>query len=205
MAEAGVAHILEALQPPPFICDLELTSKAFAFAQERHAGQARSSDAAPFILHLLEVAVLLRNRGYPDEVVAAGLLHDTVEDGAALPEEIAGLFGPEVGDLVAACTEDPSIADYAERKAGLRTSVERGGPGAHAIYAADKVAKARELRAELTRAPETLTDPRIQARLDHYERSAEMLERVAPDLPLLGQLHFELWALRHLPPGAAGT
>ena len=185
---------------PPFIADLPLTCEALEYAVERHEGQRRDSDAAPFILHPLEVAVLLRNRGYGDEVVAAGLLHDAVEDTEATPEEIAGRFGDRVGALVEALSDDERIEDYGERKAALREQVEAAGEEAAAIYAADKVAKARELRAELGRRPSALDEPYIQARLEHYEASLTMLERVLPDSALPRQLRFELWALRTLPP-----
>ena len=188
------------IEAPPFIRGLDATCRAFAFAQERHAGQTRDSDAAPFILHPLEVAVLLRNRGYEDDVVAAGLLHDVVEDSGATADEIAERFGPRIGALVAACTDDPSIEPYAERKAALRAAVAGAGADAQAIYAADKVAKVRELRAELARDPGRADDPRTAARLAHYDASLAMLDREAPDQPLVRQLGFELWALRHLPP-----
>jgi (p)ppGpp synthase/HD superfamily hydrolase len=188
------------VEAPPFICDLELTCRAFDFAQQRHAGQTRDSDAAPFILHPLEVAVMLRNRGYDDAIVAAGLLHDTVEDSAATTDEIAERFGPRVGALVAACTDDASIAGYSERKAALRASVAEAGADVHAIYAADKVAKARELRAEIACGKTDAGDPHARERMEHYEASLEMLERDTSDNPLVRQLRFELWALQHLPP-----
>jgi (p)ppGpp synthase/HD superfamily hydrolase len=187
---------------PPFIADLPLTCEALEYAIARHEGQRRDSDAAPFILHPLEVAVLLRNRGYEDEIVAAGLLHDAVEDTDATPEEIGARFGDRVGGLVDALSDDESIEDYRERKAALRAQVEAAGPEAAAIYAADKIAKARELRAELTREPGTLDEPGVQRRLDHYEASLAMLERALPDNALPRQLRFELWALRTLPPEA---
>jgi (p)ppGpp synthase/HD superfamily hydrolase len=187
---------------PPFIADLPLTCEALAYAVAHHEGQRRDSDAAPFILHPLEVAVLLRNRGYDDEVVAAGLLHDAIEDTDATAAEIEERFGARVGGLVSALSDDAEIEDYRERKAALRDQVEGAGPEAAAIYAADKVAKARELRAILTRAPETAEDDTIRRRLEHYEASLEMLDRALPDNPLGRQLRFELWALRALPPTA---
>ncbi|HEX8120591.1 MAG TPA: HD domain-containing protein [Solirubrobacteraceae bacterium] len=185
---------------PPFISDLPLTCDALAFAVAHHQGQRRDSDAAPFVLHPLEVSVLLRNRGYDDEVVAAGLLHDLIEDTDATAAQIEERFGPRVAGLVTALSDDESIEDYGERKAALREQVERAGAEAAAIFAADKVAKARELRATLTRHPETLGDEAIQRRLEHYEASLEMLDRALPDNPLGRQLRFELWALRTLPP-----
>ena len=65
---------------PSFVADLPITRAALEFAAARHAGQRRDADLAPFILHPLEVAQLLRGRDYPDYVVAAGVLHDVIED-----------------------------------------------------------------------------------------------------------------------------
>lgn len=106
--------------------------------------------------------------------------------------------------LVAAMTEDPTIEDFATRKAALRQQIESVGADATAVYAADKVAKVRELRAQATRDPGTLHGASApgRPRLEHYVQSATMLERVAPDHSLVRQLRFELEALEALPPGA---
>jgi (p)ppGpp synthase/HD superfamily hydrolase len=63
---------------PSFVEELPVTRRALQFAAARHAGQRRETDQAPFILHPLEVAQLLRGRDYPDAVVAAGVLHDVI-------------------------------------------------------------------------------------------------------------------------------
>jgi hypothetical protein len=62
------------------------------------------------------------------------------------------------------------------------------------------VVKVGELRAQAARAERLLDEPDLHRRLEHYQRSLEMLESVAPELPLVRQLAFELWALRALPP-----
>ena len=186
--------------PPPFVSELAVTRAAYEYAAALHAGQRRDSDFAPFILHPLEVAVLLHNRGFDDEVVAAGLLHDAIEDTDATADDLRGRFGDRVATLVTQLSDDPSIADRAERKRLLRDQVAAAGRDAQAIFAADKVAKARELRATATRNPGAFADPAIRARLEHYRKSLHMLENAVPDLPLVRQLRFELWALRELPP-----
>jgi (p)ppGpp synthase/HD superfamily hydrolase len=177
-----------------------LTGAALAWARELHGGQVRAVDHAPFILHPLEVGALLSGRGFDDEVVAAGLLHDLVEKTDARVEDVRERFGDRVARIVGDLTEDPAIVDYGQRKGALRASVAEGGADAHAVYAADKVVKVRELRAQAARAERLLDDPDLRQRLEHYQRSLEMLESVASDLPLVRQLAFELWALSALPP-----
>jgi (p)ppGpp synthase/HD superfamily hydrolase len=168
-----------------------------------HGFQRRASDEAPFILHPLEVASLLHNTGHPDAVVAAGLLHDTVEDTNAVKQDIADRFGEEVADVVQALTENPRIDTFVDRKAALRAQVADFGDGAVAVYAADKVAKVRELRAHATRDATVLESS--GEHMKHYAESLLMLEETRPDHPLVRQLRFELEVLRALPPRSGAT
>jgi (p)ppGpp synthase/HD superfamily hydrolase len=185
---------------PPFLESLPLTRRAFAFARDLHADQRRDWDGAPFILHPLEVAALLSTAGWPDEVVAAGILHDIVEDTDVDVATVGERFGEPVAALVAAVTEDPDIEPYEARKEALRRAAVAAGPEARAIFAADKLAKARDLRAQIAHAPDQ--DPSRARRLAHYQESLRLLCEHEPDQPLVRQLGFELWALRNLPPGA---
>ncbi len=191
---------------PRFLDSLPRARAALALARELHRGQRRESDQAPFILHPLEVAALLHNTGHPEPVVAAGILHDSVENASVSIEDIEGRLGSDVAGLVAAMTEDESIEGFERRKAALRDQIAEAGPPAAALYAADKVTKARELRARLAMQPDLIgSEPKEQARLDHYRQSLAMLEENAPDHPLVRQLRFELEALAALPPGGVNT
>jgi (p)ppGpp synthase/HD superfamily hydrolase len=185
---------------PPFAEDRPVLRAAYEWAAHLHASQLRDVDRAPFILHPLEVAALLSSRGFDDDVVAAGLLHDVVEDTDTDLEEVRRRFGDRIAATVAAVTEDPTIDDYRTRKAALRDQVAAAGPDAHAVYAADKVAKARELRAQAARTESFLDDPALRRRLEHYEQSLATLLEVAGLPSLVEALAFELWALRQLPP-----
>ena len=109
-------------------------------------------------------------------------------------------FGDRVTQIVTAVTEDPAIADFSTRKAALRAQIARSGPDVLAVYAADKVAKTRELRSLVNRGGTTLDDEALRPRLAHYERSLAMIQRADPGHPFGYQLAFELWALRALPP-----
>jgi (p)ppGpp synthase/HD superfamily hydrolase len=84
------------------------------------------------------------------------VLHDSVENTDAEIADIGGRFGSEVAMLVRTMTEDPQIEAYAERKAGLRRQIAEFGSDAVAIYAADKVTKVRELRAQGRARPASL-------------------------------------------------
>ena len=187
---------------PSFVEGLPVTRRALEYAAERHRGQQREADHAAFILHPLEVAQLLHNRGYADEVVAAGVLHDSLEETDATPAELERRFGGEVARIVSSVSEPPGPGAYAERKARLRAAVAEAGPDAAAVYAADKVAKARELRMSIARDWSVAASPGTADRLGHYWSSLLLLESVLDENPLVTELRFELVALQTLPPRA---
>ena len=173
-----------------------LTRAALDFAASRHAGQTRDIDNIPFVTHPVEVACLLHEAGYSDEVVAAGVLHDVLEDTDVERPELEERFGAEVAALVAAVSDDPSIEDDAKRKAALRRQVAKAGDEAAAVFAADKVSKARELRARARHGRFQRSD---EGKLGHYQASLEMLSELIPAHQLVEQLREELGAVHGLP------
>lgn len=84
--------------------DLELIQRAYVFAATAHAGQTRLS-GEPYLSHPLAVADTLAEMGFDEPTVAAGLLHDTVEDTKATIEEMDENFGEEVADIVDGVTK----------------------------------------------------------------------------------------------------
>jgi GTP diphosphokinase / guanosine-3',5'-bis(diphosphate) 3'-diphosphatase len=85
-------------------CDLELLQRAYVFSAKVHEGQERVS-GEPYLVHPLEVAGILLHLRLDGVTVAAGLLHDTVEDGVTSVEEVRRLFGDEVAFLVEGLTK----------------------------------------------------------------------------------------------------
>ena len=179
-----------------FLTHLPLTRRAVRYADRRHAGQRRVADGAPILLHLLEVASMLDRSGYPDEVVAAAVLHDTLEDTDASRNQLEVEFGSHVAELVVMVSDDPTIQDEEERKDEVRERVRGAHDEAVAVYAADKISKVRELRLFMSRNP---NDPQIELRLHRYRKSLEMLEDQAPGSRLTELLRFELEAIEKLP------
>ena len=191
---------MTALHYPSFVAGLPLTRRALDFAVVRHGGQRRQSDDAPFILHPLEVAHLLHGRDYPDRVVAAGVLHDVIEDTDADYDELERLFGADVARLVCAVTEPPGEGAYAERKRRLRAVVADADAEAVAVFAADKVAKAREFRLSAARGSARRVVRVDREKLEHYWACLELVERRLGNHGLVRQLRFELEALNLFPP-----
>ena len=85
---------------------MELVSEAIAFAVKAHDGMRRKKSEAPYILHPMEAAVIVGTMTDDQNLIAAAVLHDVVEDADINIEEIEEKFGRRVRELVASETED---------------------------------------------------------------------------------------------------
>ena len=84
----------------------DLVSEAIAFSTKAHDGMRRRKSEAPYILHPMEVGVIVGTMTDDQEVIAAGVLHDVVEDAGITMDEIGEKFGKRVMELVSAETEN---------------------------------------------------------------------------------------------------
>ncbi|MDO4284837.1 MAG: bifunctional (p)ppGpp synthetase/guanosine-3',5'-bis(diphosphate) 3'-pyrophosphohydrolase [Eubacteriales bacterium] len=84
--------------------DISMIEKAYRVADKAHTGQVRKS-GEPYIIHPLYVAIILADLEMDKETIAAGLLHDVVEDTILTKEEIEADFGPDVALLVDGVTK----------------------------------------------------------------------------------------------------
>ena len=94
--------------------DLEIVRKAYEFSQKHHAGQTRAS-GSPYLVHPLEVALVLAEMRMDPVAVAAGLLHDSVEDTSVTIVDIRKEFGEQVAHIVEGVTKISKI-DFATRE-----------------------------------------------------------------------------------------
>ncbi len=94
--------------------DLELVRKAYEFSQKHHAGQTRAS-GEPYLVHPLGVALVLAEMKMDPVAIAAGLLHDSVEDTSVTIVDIRKEFGEQVAHIVEGVTKISQI-DFATRE-----------------------------------------------------------------------------------------
>lgn len=122
--------------------DLGFVMRAAQFAAERHANQRRKGrDQEPYVNHLIEVVHLLaQSTGASDGVLlAAGYLHDTVEDTDTSLDELTRVFGAEVARVVAEVTDDTALRKEARKQAQI-DGIARKSPRAQLLAIADKTA-----------------------------------------------------------------
>jgi guanosine-3',5'-bis(diphosphate) 3'-pyrophosphohydrolase len=120
---------------------IRLVSEAAELAAHRHNGMARKGRGnEPYINHLAEVANLLAiaTDGADAELVAAGWLHDSIEDTDTTRAELVQTFSERIASLVAECTDDMSLPK-AERRQKQIEDAPHKSPGAKLIKIADKV------------------------------------------------------------------
>ncbi len=115
-----------------------MINKAIIFATNAHEGQLRKVSQSPFIIHPLAVGCLLADVGEAEEVVVAGILHDTVEDTEVSLEQIGELFGDSVMQLVDGCSENKTLS-WKERKTNTIEFLETASEQVCIITCADKI------------------------------------------------------------------
>ena len=120
---------------------VRLISEAAELAARRHNGMARKGRGnEPYINHLAEVANLLAaaTDGADAELVAAGWLHDVIEDTDTTREELARNFSDRIASLVVECTDDMTLPK-AERRRRQVVDAPKKSAGARLIKIADKI------------------------------------------------------------------
>jgi (p)ppGpp synthase/HD superfamily hydrolase len=163
---------------------IALVTRAADFAARRHATQTRKGVARePYVNHLAEVAALLAETALqPDAgLVAAGWLHDTLEDTRTEREELASAFGEDVAALVAAVTDDKSLTK-AERKRRQVETAPGKPPRAKALKIADKTSNLRSLALS---PPDNWGRERILEYVDWAEQVVAGCRGVNPNLEAL--------------------
>lgn len=161
--------------------------KALIYAIRAHKQQYRKGDRIPYIIHPLEVASIVATMTKDEEIMAAAVLHDTVEDTEVTIEEIEKKFGSRIRKLVACETEDkhsemPPEDSWKMRKEESLVFLKDADRDAKIVWMADKLSNMRSfLRMYLLEGDDLwqhfhMKD--INQQYWYYQRIAEMLEEL---------------------------
>jgi (p)ppGpp synthase/HD superfamily hydrolase len=121
-----------------------LYERALRIATQAHKDQVRKQDGSPYIVHPMMVAKILSDHGFSAEVVAAGLVHDVLEDTVVTEDELRAELGDEVTDIVTAVSEDKDLP-WEKRKEQYVEAVVSAGEAVWAVSVADKIHNAESL------------------------------------------------------------
>lgn len=161
--------------------DLALIEKAFEFAKEKHKDQKRKS-GEPYIIHPLEVSIILAGIHVGPNTICAGLLHDTVEDTDTTLEDITNEFNEDVASIVDGVTKISKMKFSSLEKAQVVNHQKM------------LLAMAKDIRVILVKLSDRLHNMRtmeFQAPDKQVRIAKETLEIYAPLADKLGINHFK--------------
>jgi guanosine-3',5'-bis(diphosphate) 3'-pyrophosphohydrolase len=127
--------------------EISLLLRAASFAAHKHKDQRRKdAGASPYINHPLTLATVLREEGGVDDVavIAAALLHDTIEDTDTSYVELRGLFGDEIAEMVIEVTDTKWLKKMSRKRLQV-SKAARASHGAKLVKLADKISNLRDI------------------------------------------------------------
>ena len=129
--------------------DTPLINKAKMLAGKAHEGQFRKYSGMPYIVHPIEVATIVQTVEHSDEMIAAALLHDVVEDTDYSFEDIANEVSPKVSELVKGLTDvsNPQDGNRKVRKAIDKDHLAEQNAEVQTIKLADVISNSQDIKA----------------------------------------------------------
>jgi (p)ppGpp synthase/HD superfamily hydrolase len=124
---------------------MDVIEKALQTASRSHEGQYRKNTDIPYIIHPVAVGMMLMKAGYSDEVVAAGILHDTVEDTPLTLEDIKEEFGAKIVEIVEGSSEPDKSLPWKARKEHTIEFLKTASEDVRAVVCADKLHNIRSI------------------------------------------------------------
>lgn len=126
---------------------MKIELKARKFAIKAHKGQVRKSDKdKPMIIHPINVANILKEYDFDQNVISAGYLHDVVEDTKYEIENIKEMFGEDIASLVWGASEEDKSLSWEERKEHTIEKTKTLDLRHKAVICADKISNLEDLR-----------------------------------------------------------
>ncbi len=130
---------------------MTLIDQAIEFAAKAHRGQKRKGTKIPYMSHPYAVGMILQQAGCEEEVVIAGILHDTLEDTKTTEEDLLTLFGPDVLEIVKGCSEPDKGASWEERKQHTLDYLKDAPLSIRQVACADKLHNIRSINSDLAK------------------------------------------------------
>ncbi|MBZ0187356.1 MAG: HD domain-containing protein [Candidatus Obscuribacterales bacterium] len=166
--------------------DLALLFDALSYASEMHSKQRRKNkEASPYINHPIDVGRILVTIGKVNDtnILAAAILHDTIEDTAASHESIQERFGEDIACLVMECTDYKSLPKAKRKQLQIDHAAQKS-ERAKLIKLADKISNVSNIGES---PPQDWSHERISEYLDWTEKVVAGLKGTNRDLDLLYQ------------------
>lgn len=192
--------------------EMEFFFKALRIAEKAHrtrnkGAQSRKApkgeDRPAYIIHPVEVAMLLQNAGGSTELVAAGLLHDTIEDtDLTAPSLLQAIEVPRVVDLVLAVTELDKGQSWELRNGDYLERIQNADIEAQTLSCADKLCNIRDMCSYLDKGfkMEDFTSRDLTTQVTKFRALRTVYRKRVPEVILAGFTHWLKQLENHLHP-----
>jgi (p)ppGpp synthase/HD superfamily hydrolase len=128
---------------------VDVIEKALKTAAKAHEKQYRKGTDIPYITHPVAVGMILMKAGYSEELVAAGILHDTVEDTDLSLQDIEQLFGRNMAQIVEGCSEPDKSLSWEDRKKHTIEYLASAPEEIRVVACADKLHNIRSIASDI--------------------------------------------------------
>jgi (p)ppGpp synthase/HD superfamily hydrolase len=180
--------------------ELNLVHKALEFAAKAHRTLMRKGTDIPYIVHPMEAALILTQAGASDSLIAAALLHDTLEDTKTTEQELEDVFGETVVDFVRYMTKNDDL-DWFENRLH---SIEKLGTSSREemmLFLADKLANLRSIAADYAEIGDKLWDRFNKGHEDQKWYYVNIAKRLSPLSDMAAYQEYVLLVDRVFHPG----
>lgn len=174
---------------------------AMEFATHAHTGQKRKGKETSYISHPLSVGLLLASSGAQEEVIIAGILHDTIEDTDVTYEDLVKEFGKDIADTVNDVTEQDKSLPWEERKQAALDHVKDMKPEAVLVKTADVLHNMSDQLADFKIEGESMFikfNAGKEKQLERYEKLVTAIKETHIYNPLFPELEKTLKELQAL-------
>jgi guanosine-3',5'-bis(diphosphate) 3'-pyrophosphohydrolase len=171
---------------------LPLIFRALDFAARKHRDQRRKdASATPYINHPIQLAEVLANEaGVRDPtVLAAAILHDTIEDTETSAGELRAEFGDDIASIVEEVSDDKTLKKEVRKRLQIEHASTRS-PGARLVKLADKICNLRDMHSYPP------ADWSEQRRREYFDWAAAVIDEIRGTHPVLEKLFDEAYARR---------
>jgi (p)ppGpp synthase/HD superfamily hydrolase len=137
---------------------MDVIEKALQVASKAHENQYRKNTDIPYIIHPVAVGMMLMKAGYDEDIIAAGILHDTVEDTSLTLGELESDFGAKIAGIVEGCSEPDKSLPWKDRKEHTIEFLRSASEEVRVVACADKLHNIRSIIKDYVQSGETVWD-----------------------------------------------
>jgi len=158
---------------------MNMIEKAIIFAAKAHRKQTRKGTDIPYITHPFAVGMYLQKANCSEEVIAAGILHDTLEDTETTYNDLKESFGDRVANLVLAASENDKSLPWEVRKQHTIDMLKEASLEEVQVIVADKLHNLKSIRTDLNQNGEIIWERFNRGKRDQHWYYASIVKALS--------------------------